>query len=250
MAFERELNLKKVREEFKQKLIGDGLRPEQAERSANLMSTGDIDQVKNDLDRHPNITVINKITGRTIKIKNSQFATAQKTSDFLRGLAKDDDELYDYLSKYLHQGAFLHLTELLMAYYFAPETQLRTGNRQAIFTIEEDGSIDYTEKFDIEHIRTSDQDNSTEYQTVTGGPIATFSLSSKLKTQNKQVEHTYGSIDVKIHDNAAKKFFEDTRGKFPKFLSWIKDTVTFLLSHVERMQHKQREALIAPKRKL
>jgi hypothetical protein len=250
MAFERELKLNEVREQFKQKLIGDGLEPEQAEKSAKLMSQGDVDQVQKDLARHPDVTVINKITGRTIKIKASQFASAQKTSDFLRGLARDNDELYDYLSKYLHQGAFLHLTELLMAYYFAPDTQLRTGNRQAIFTVEEDGSIDFTEKFDVEHIRTSDQNNSTEYQTATGGPIATFSLSSKLKVQNNKIEHSYSNIDVQVHDSAAKKLFEDTRGKFAKFISWVKEAITFLFSSVERMQKKQREGLITPIRKL
>lgn len=249
MAFERELNINEVREQFKQKLIDDGLEPEQAERSAKLMSKGNVEQVEKDLARHHNITVINKLTGITTKIKDSQFSTSQKTENFIRGISRENDELYDYLSSYFHQGGFLHLTELLLAYYFAPDTQLRTGNRQAILTIEEDGSVSYTEKFDIEHIRTSNQEGAAEYDNPTG-PIATFSLTSNIKQQNNAVEHTYGNIEVAVHDNAAKKLIEDPRGNFAKFFSWLKDTVSFLFSHVERAQQRKRDALINPQRKL
>ena len=252
MAFERELDVDEVRDQFKNKLIQDGLKPEQAELAANAMAPGDVDQVQKDLFRHQGITVINKITGRTMKYDTSQFADAKSTSNFLRGLARENNELYEYLTKYLHQGAFLHLSELLLAYYFAPDTQFRTANRQAIFSVEEDGSIEFTEKFDIEHIRSSDPatGNSTEYQTAANTPIATLSLSSKIKQQNNQVEHTYNKIDVKVHDEAAKKFIEDPRGKFAKFVSWVKDVVNFIFSSTARRQHRQREALHSPNRRL
>lgn len=131
-----------------------------------------------------------------------------------------------------------------MTYYFTPETQLRTDNKQAIFTIEEDGSIVFTEKFDIVVVILD-----ADYQNKTSTPIATLSLSSKLQ-KNHAVEHTYSVNKVQAHDGATKNFIEEPRGKFAKFFSWHKDSLTLIFNHVEKAEMRKRDALTTPRRKL
>lgn len=234
MEFKRFLNLSKVKKALEQALKETGIGPSDAERSAQLMQRADIDQVYKDLKRHPKIVVLNKKTGDTKTLiigtepHKKQFSSAKSTEDFLRSLAGDNEALYDYLSCYLHQGGFLHLSEFLMTSYFASKAVLPTEGRVATFTLENDGALTFEEKFDIQQIKSPDLD----YQAPAGKPIASFKLKSTIRIQGNNIEHHYENIEVIAHDRATAKFFEDPDPKntFQRFLRWLKESLEALLS--------------------
>ncbi len=231
-------------QKFEQKLIGDGLTPENAHKSARTMSVGDLEQVQKDLVRHPNIIVINKKTGRTTKIPQSKFNNNFKTQDFLKHLCSDNDALYHYLTKYAHQGGFLHLSELLTTYYFGPFFRFDIENKVATFTIEKDGSLSFEEKFDIKKVKTPE----TEYESNSPDPIATFTLKSHLSLNDNRITHTCSPLQIKIKDKVASKFIEHPKSNFSKFIGWVSDSVAWLFSKSYREQELKRQAVVAPRK--
>lgn len=241
------LNLSQVRDKFKHKLVNDGLEPDQAEAAANAMSKGDLEQVHKDLKRHPKIVIVNKLNGMTINVSSEIFNDESIVQYFVEMVACEDKELFEYFSQYLHQGGFLHLSELLTAYYFAPDTRFETDNRVATFTLEENGEMSYEEKFDITKVTT----NADEYKPADNTPIATISLKSTFgKDANNAVKHQYHDMNVQVHDKVAENFFTDPRGKFQKFLKWIKETVSYIFDEAHRNQEKQRNRIAPSPRKM
>lgn len=248
MVFERKLGVGEVRNQFQQKLIADGFTPSQAKASANMMSKADIDQVQKDFHRHTKVIIINKLKGTREEVPNSQFDTPYKTKGFLRKLARENETLYEYLTQYLHQGGFLHLAESLMKCFFIPEVVLDPDNRVATFTIEKDGSLSFEEKFDITQIKVPA--DSTTYENSQGKPLASFSLKSNMKFENKVFTHRCEPMMVKVKDPVAAKFFEDPRNKFQLFLTWINDSIRRLVSPAFREEEEKRMNVPAPRRKL
>ncbi len=249
MGFKRELGVGEIINQFEKKLIEeDGLTPAGAKKAANMMSKSDIDQVQKDFLRHPKVIIINKIKGTTSEVPLSQFDTPYKTKGFLRKLAREHEDIYEYLTHFLHQGGFLHLAESLMKCYFLPHTNFVTDNRVATFTIEKDGSLSYEEKFDITKIQTPA--NNSEFENAQGSPLASFSLKSNIKIENNKVIHQCAPLKVKANDPVAAKFFEDPRNKFSQFLSWLKESVHSLFSKDQRVESQKRLNIPHPRRKL
>lgn len=246
-TYETTLNLAQVRHKFMQKLVNDGLEPDKAEAAANAMSKGDLDQVHKDLKRHPKIVIVNKQNGMVINVSSEIFNDESIVQYFVEMVACEDKELFEYFSQYLHQGGFLHLSELLTAYYFAPDTRFETDNRVATFTLEENGEMSYEEKFDITKVTTNDN----EFKPAGDTPIATISLKSTFsKGADNSVKHQYHDMNVAVHDEVAGKFFTDPRGKFQKFLKWIKDTVSYIFDEAHRNQERQRNRIVPSSRKM
>lgn len=228
LLFQRSLNVSNVRNEFKQKLVDEGLNEADAEKSVYQLSKGDLDQVNKDLKRHPKIVVINESTGKEHHFSADDFSNNEKTELFLRSLTNNDPKMYDYLCTYLHQGGFLHLSELLISYYFAPDTRFTTDNRVATFTIKPNGAITFEEKFDIQKVAT----DSDSFEKTSHKPLATISLKSIIqKDKNNAIQHHCGDIKLKVRDEVASQFFIDPRGKFQKCLSWMKETLVSILNH-------------------
>ncbi|MBS0286169.1 MAG: DUF762 family protein [Proteobacteria bacterium] len=248
MLFKRKLPLNQVREALRKKLIDDGLTPINAKKTANMMSKGDIFQLHKDLQRHPKLVVVNKKTGNAREYTGSDFDTPDNARELLRKLARENKVLYSYLSQYFHQGGFMNLAELLMSYYFLPNTVVETSNRRGVLTIEKDGSVSYEEKFDI--ISVKDLTSRETFKLPHDQPIATISLKSNMKEEKHRVSHRCAEIKVKAHDKVAEKYFEDPRGKFSKFLSWIKDSIHMFFSRFEREQEHKRQAIQQPRKKL
>lgn len=230
VLYKRFLDVGKVRRQFQQKLIDEGLDPNQAEKSVYKLSKADAEQVSKDLRRHPKIVVINESTGKELHFSASDFSNKEKTEHFLRALANNDQKMYDYLCSYLHQGGFLHLSELLIAYYFAPDTLFTTDNRVATFTIKKSGAITFEEKFDIQKVAT----DSNSFEKSSQQPIATISLKSIIrKDKDNTIKHFCSNMKVKVRDEVASKFFTDPRGKFQKCMAWLKDAVESVFNHKE-----------------
>jgi hypothetical protein len=240
MLYERHVELSRVRNLFKKRLEKQGLSTEQAEQAANLMSHGDIDQVQKDLKRHPSIMVIDEITGKTHRFFPEDFAEKEHAENFLRILAKDDQELYEYLTLYFHQGGFMHLAEMLISYYFAPDIRFNTDNRIAAFTIAKDRSITYEEKFNIQKVSVRED----SFEKTSQEPIAEISLKSTIKkAPNNEINHQYKEMDVKVNDKVASKYFADHRKKFQKCISWVKDTAKELFSRKYRAEERARRKI-------
>jgi len=246
-SYSRFLNLTQVRQHFKEKLVDDGLEPDKAEAAANAMSNGGLEQVNKDLKRHPKIVIVNKLNGMTINVSCEIFNDETIVKYFIEMIACEDKELSEYFAQYLHQGGFLHLSELLIAYYFALDTRFETDNRVATFTLETNGEMSYEEKFDIKKVATKDGD----FTPASDTPIATISLKSSFsKDANNEVKHQYHDMNVQVHDKVAGKFFTDPRGKFQKFLTWFKDTVNYIFNEMFRHEEKQRARVTPAIRKL
>lgn len=240
-------DLDQVRDKFKDKLVGDGLDPDRAKAAAYDMSKGDLEQVHKDLKRHPKILVVNKLNGMVINVSSDIFNDESIVQYFVDMIACEDKELFEYFSQFLHQGGFLHLSELLTAYYFAPDTRFETDNRVATFTLEENGEMSYEEKFDITKVINND----TEYQSSNNESIATISLKSTFsKDEDNTIKHRYHNMKVQVNDKVAENFFNDPRGKFQKFLKWIKDTVSYIFDEAHRNQEKQRNRIAPSSRKM
>lgn len=238
MLYERHVELSRVRNLFKKKLEKQGLPAEQAEQAANLMSQGDVAQVQKDLNRHPHMIVIDELTGKTHRFYANDFSEEEQAENFLRMLAKNDKELYQYLAQYLHQGGFLHLSEMLISYYFSPDIIFKTDNRVATFTIAKDRSITFEEKFDIQKVSVGEQ----SFEKTDKAPLATINLKSTIKkSPNNEIKHQYQEMDIKVHDKVVNKFFLDPRGKFQKCLSWVKDTAKSLFSKKYRNEERARK---------
>lgn len=259
MAFTRKLPLQEVRAKFAAKFVEDlNMDPQVADNASKRMAEGGIEQVQMDMLRSPKIVIFNEQTGQTIEYTYNQINTIAKAKGVINRLSRGDEVLADYLKSYYHQGGFRNTAQTLLTYYFSPETLFSIVNNVSTFTLKRDGSIEYTESFDIEKIRTManehNQDKAVEgyvpYTTPHGRPVASVSLKSSLKVNGGRVEHTFGDLKVVAHEGATKKFIEDPRGKFAKFFSWVKNAVTRLFSSVEREQKRKRDDLSPPRRKL
>jgi len=259
MAFKRKLPIQEARAKFANKFEEElGMRPEVAENESKRMTEGGIEQVQSDMLRSPKIVIFNEQTGHKIEYTYNQINTVGKAKGVINRLSKGDEVLADYLKKYYHQGGFRNTAESLLTYYFSPETLFTLNNHVSAFTIKRDGSIEYTESFDIMQIRTladeHNQDKAVDgyvpYSRPSGRPLASLSLKSTLKVNGGNVEHTFKDINVTAHEGATKKFIEDPRSKFTKFFSWIANTITRLFSSVEREQKRKRDDLTPPRRKL
>lgn len=240
MLYERSIELSSIHTKFKRRLMNNGLTAEQADNSINIMSKGDFDQVQKDLKRHPQIVVIDEMTGKKHRFFSEDFAEEEHVENFLRLLAKDDKELYQYLTQYFHQGGFMHLSEFLISYYFAPNIRFETANRTATFTIAKDRSITFEEKFDIQNVSTGEN----TFEKNTKEPLATISLKSIIqKTPNNEVQHQYNDLNLKVNDKVATKFFNDPRGKFEKCLAWVKDMAKALLNNNDMKEEIKRRKI-------
>ncbi|MGE3318691.1 MAG: hypothetical protein AB7I18_05290 [Candidatus Berkiella sp.] len=261
MAFKRKLPIQEVRAKFARKFIEDAqMDPEVAKEEAKKMSSSSIEQVQKDMFRSPKIVIINEKTGQKIEYTINQIDTVAKAKGVINRLARGDEALADYLKRYYHQGGFRNVAQSLLEYYFSPETLFKTTNPVTTFVIKKDGSLEHTESFDISEIRTMptaehhNEDKAVEgyvpYARPEGSALASISLTSSIKVTGARVDHEFKDINVVAHEGATKKFIEDPRNNFTKFLSWVKNAVTRLFSSVERDQKRKREDLSPPRRKL
>lgn len=224
MKSTRLLDLFKVRIAFEKKLLADGLSPDEAKKAANSMQSADLTQAHKDLARHPKLIFINKQTGTIEGYTREDFSTLEKSDNFLNAVAGNNDLLYQYLCQYFHQGGFMHLSELLMAYYYAPDTRFITDGRVGTFILEKDGSLIFEEKFDVTAIHSPDAVSHATPES----PITTLTLRSQLQVKDGKIAHTFAELKLDLHDNSAKKFFAPFENRLKTLLSRLETYIKTL----------------------
>lgn len=135
-----------------------------------------------------------------------------------------DRDMNQFIKKYSHQGGFLnsgrfHLNNAYRPDPLNPESleigvRLDTENPMYTFEICSDGSVIFTEQFDIMSYQDLDEKKYTPQQ----GSIATITLKSRITCDGDS--HKIEALDfgIKAHHKLALDLFTDRRGFFDRFI--------------------------------
>lgn len=213
----------------------DFYKDEQVVEDILVARESDIEQTTIDFQRR-NVFFIdeNGVNTQLILPEDNKQARIS-TQNFLSKMSGEQTLLSDYFTKYAHQGGFLDSTRVLLklATEGVPPLEnpgtlrLKDNNTTATFKVLEDGSIEYTEAFDITGFQYKKDEEIESFSLPEDHKLATVKATSIISIEEGKVKHSATDISIDTYHPNADNVFKNKKSLFNRLFDCLKRLCTW-----------------------